>query len=349
MRVLSLQEERQREIELLNNLQDDMAVLENAWKAEKISPKKTVSHLSEIVESVYAIARAESLEYCENVCADIRETLNLIQYKKRKLEASVWTSIAELMRLTKTSLQEEGPAEIDPPSCKDNGRPAPAADSDNGQNDAAAHEHTQPPQEEIQMNKSLQTNVKELLQKAQEALNSGNGENAKQLAMQATEMLAKMEAEEARKKEKTLRGDLEIAVHEESEAEETFARIVEEKTDREKELNQLNTKLSEGRSTFNEKQQACQQVKEQVEKIEAEIASLTEQRKNLLEQFQEAFPARDASERECLRLKKELDKLTPDLELILDSFTSAESQLEKTRQKRLALEEELDKLSAKTC
>jgi chromosome segregation ATPase len=348
MHVLPPQEERQREIDLLDNLLDDLTVLEHAWHKKKVAPQKIVSHLIEILESIQAISRAETLEEFEKIAAEIRGKLNLVLNKKAKLEKKQWAMISELIELVKESLREknafiEGAAwdEKKPSHTNETGRASEEAPSSENSGERI------PPQEENHMDKSLQVNAQELLQKAQEALVSGNGEGAKELAMQAAELLAKIEAEEAKKKEKILRAELEDAAREEAEAEETFARITQEKSDREQEINALSNKLTDARSSFNEQQRACQNIKETVEKIESEISSLNEQRKKLLEQFQEALPARDAAERECNRLKKELDKFTPELELILDSANAAEAQLAKARQKKQTAEAQLESVSSK--
>ncbi|RJP17682.1 MAG: hypothetical protein C4520_15835 [Candidatus Abyssobacteria bacterium SURF_5] len=345
MRVLPPQEERRREVELLCNLQDDMAVLENGWQKKKIPPPKAVSHLCEILESIRAITRAESLDQFENVCIELEEKLTLVQNKKEKLEKHQWTLVSDLIQRVRESLELEESEIIDltsdwtaPPACPEGAR--------NGDS-PATNNHQTPALEEDQMNKPLQTDAQELLRKAQEALISGNGEMAKDLAMQAAGVLAKIEAQEAQKKEKGLRADLEMAVHEEAEAEEAFNRINEELSDRAKEVDQLNAKLAEADSSFTQHQQLCQQIKEQVEKIEAELASLGQQRKNLLEQFQEALPARDAAERECARLKNDLEKLKPELDMIKESAGAAEAQMAKARENKKSLETQIDRLAAR--
>jgi len=343
-------EERRREIELLNNLQDDLAVLENAWSKKKISPQKAAKHLVEIIESVCGVARAGSMEQFERICIDIHKRLGRVQEKEEELGKRQWALISEMMELVKSSCDTGDSPEVDPRLWNESWgmgeAPLQTADDTNAPASADT-ENGLPFREEKQMSKTLRTSAKELLQKAQEALSSGNGESAKDLAMQAAELLAKVEAEEARKKEKSVRADLELAVHEEAEAEEALSKINEELTDRQNEVNQFNNKLSEARSSFTEQQSACQSIKEQVETIEAEISRLNEERKGLLEQFQEALPARDAAERECIRLKNALDKLTPELELILDSAKAAEDQAAKSRQKRELLAVELDNAMAK--
>jgi chromosome segregation ATPase len=382
MQVQNMSDSRRREVFLLNSLHDDLAVLESAWQKKKISPQKAAKHLNEIMQSVEAIAKTESLERFEMICAETRKKLDLVENKKAHLDKRHWALISELVELIKSSLNKgngaaadaetrkedskakpvavipantsDEPPSMEPPSIEPPSMEPPSVESSSVESPRVELPSTEtevdrklPPREENQMNKDLQANAKELLQRAQEALLSGNGENAKELAMQAAELISKLESEEAKKKEKGLRADFEFAVHEEAEAEETLTKIKEEMADSENEIHQLNEKFSEARTSFTEQQQTCQQVKEQIENVESEITRLNEERKTLLSQFQEALPARDAAERECLRLKVEVDKLTPEFELITDSARSAEDQLAKARQKREALEAELNKTVSK--
>lgn len=340
---------RQPQIDLLTNLQDDLSVLENTWQRKKISSPKAAKHLREIVQSVHTIAKAESFGEFETICIETLKRLNSVENKKTDLEKRQWALVSELIEHVKTSLRDATATAADVESRMGtwNAKSSTSGPADGSNGSSSDDLEESSPREEPQMSTSIHANAQELLQKAQEALVSGNGENAKELAMQAAEILAKLEAEEAKKKEKQLRSDLELAVHEEAEAEETLARIKEEMADSENEINQLTNRLSEADSSFKEQQKACQQFKEKIENIEAEITRLNEEHKTLVEQFQEALPARDAAERECVRLKKELEKLAPEMELITDSTSSAEQQLSQARERREILAAELDKVMAK--
>lgn len=194
------------------------------------------------------------------------------------------------------------------------------------------------------MDETLHMDAKELLQKAQEALQLGNGDSAKELALKAAELISKIEVEEAQKKEKHLRDDLELAIHEEVEAEETYEHLKQEMADRNEEFSALNSRMTDAQSSLEEQQHACSKIKEEIEKTEAELARLQGEYKRLREQFQEALPARDAAERECVRVKGQLQNLQPEMEVLTDSLAAAESQLEKARQKRTEKEAALGKI-----
>jgi chromosome segregation ATPase len=202
-------------------------------------------------------------------------------------------------------------------------------------------------QEEDEMPEPRRTDPKELLQKAQEALQSGDGAGAKEFALKAAEIISKLEAEEARKKEKSLRSDLEKAMRDAADAEETFRHLKEEITERDRELAIHATRLAEAQSSFDDRQRSSQEIKEQIDKTEAEIAVLKEKHKELLASYQDTLPARDAVQREVTRARTGVDKLQSEIATMRETVNDGESHAQQAHQRKQAIETELQKLLQK--
>ncbi len=356
---------RQQEVDFLDNLKEDLGVLENSWNKKKLSRKKVVKHFIGIVDSILEIAQSESFEPFEPVCAHIREFLMSVAGGKAELEQSFWSMTLELMDILRDSLRDGAVALADLEEWRSGwwaDAPPQGSQQEDPTGDFDLREsplQESPPEEvddnvealgreEDEMGETSQMDAKELLQKAQEALSSGNGDNAKELALKAAELIAKLEAEEAQKREKGLRDDLEMAAHVEVEAEETLKHLVEELDERERELTPMRNRLADAQASFETQQRACHQLKTQIDETEAELQSLEEKHKRLLDEFHEAMPARDAAERECSKLETEMERLAPEVETISDSVNAAETQLAKARKKREEIEAELEKLTQKT-
>lgn len=348
-------DDRQLELELLENLIEDLRVLENSWKKKKLAPKKVAGHFAEVVGSILDIARSGAPDSFEEACADLKTFAVSVGNGKTHIDQNSWQLTSELAELVRQSLRHDGAGdgllEDWKSRWRDREEPdqVPGRGADFAESPLNARENKEAfAREDDEMGRTLQTDAEQLLRKAQEALSSGNGDDAKELALQAAQLIAEIEVEEARKKEKSLKADLEAAALEEAEAEETLGHLKEEMTEREQELASMNNRLSEAQNAFEQRQDTCHQLKAQIDQVESELASLKEKHQALRGQFEEALPARDAAERECVRLKEELEKLAPETEIIDDSVKAAESQLARARSKKQAIEAELEELAAKT-
>jgi DNA repair exonuclease SbcCD ATPase subunit len=350
---------RQQEVDFLNNLKEDLCVLENSWKKKKLHRKKVIKHFIGIVDSILEIAQSESFEPFEPICADVRDFLVSVASGKAELEQNFWSMTLELMDVLIDSLREGAVAFANLEEWQSRWWADASSEKSREQDPSGGFNPQDSPLEEVddnveafgreenEMGETSQMDAKELLQKAQEALSSGNGDNAKELALKAAELIARLEADEAQKREKQLRADLETAAHVEAEAEETLKHLKEEFDEREQELAPMRNRLAEAQASFETQQRTCQELKAQIDETEAELESLEEKHKLLLDQLQEALPARDAAERERSKLGMEMERLGPEVETITDSVNAAESQLAKTREKREEIEAELEKLAEK--
>ena len=351
-------EERQ-EVVFLNNLREDLHVLESSWGRKRLNRKKILRQLIDILDSVLDIARGESLEPFEAALEEVRTCLTSSTGKKSDIEKQPWDVMSEIMDLLTQSIREGAVPVGALEACRSrwNGESAsreatseePAGDFSHPDPSyqAAGGEAESSAREEDEMANTDQTDPKKLLQKAQQALLSGNGESAKELAFKAAELIAKQEAEETERKREILKADLEVAAQLEAEAEEAFRHIKEHVTERQQEIDALTAQISENESSLEERKHAHQQIKDAIESAEAELAALKEKHQQLLEQFQEALPARDAAERERVRLKSELEKAENEIVALQEGFEEAEHQLTQTRQQRQEIEAKLEKLAEK--
>jgi predicted nucleic acid-binding Zn-ribbon protein len=338
-------------MELLDNLIEDLHVLKNSWRFARQTPDKIARHFTGIVGSALHVARENEL--LEPLCGDLETFVKGVTDDGATIKELHWQLIFELMDLVRDSLQggsvnsdaleqwKSRMEEAQPATPAPATRPAFSLQTEGPMNGDSTVE------EEYHMEGSVRSDVEQLLQRAQEALAGGNSEDAKEFALHAAQLIAKVEAEEAKKKEKTLRTDLEMAILEESEAEETLRHIQEEMNDRTQEIVSLNDRLSEAQASFEQRSRTCQELKSQIDQTETELASLRKKHKDLLEEFQQALPARDAAERECSRLKEQFDKLAPETQTIEDNLKAAEGQLARARQKREHIETQLEKVASK--
>jgi uncharacterized coiled-coil DUF342 family protein len=348
-----------REIDLLENLREDLRVLENSWKRGKLDRKKVIRHLIEIVDSILDVARYESLDPFEAACVEVKKHLMSAAKGRTDFEERLWSLISELAGLVRESLDEgeiafagfegwrsrwsvEAPSERTAKHDASDKQSSPVLSAHVPTNGTSLHI-----QEGDEMRDSIRTDPKDLLQKAQEALLSGDGASAKEFALKAAELIARLETEEARKKEKLLRAEFEKAARTESDAEETFKHLKDEMTERDRELAALATRMAEAQASFEERQRTSQEIKEQIDGTEAEIAALKEKHKELLTKYQETLPARDAAQREMTRAKTNLDKLNSEVGMMRETVNDAESQVTRARQKREGLEAELHKQQEK--
>jgi len=342
------------DIDFLNTLKDDLSVLENSWKRGKLNPGKAAKHFAEIIDSLVEVARSEDVKPFETICTRMRTFLTSVRSGGANLDGACWTMTQQLIGLLKDTISgkpvENGPlqewqsrwdATMSSPSPGERRHMNEYDRNTSGVVEAEDNARVLF-REGKEMVENTHIDPKELLKKAQEALTTGNGENARVLALKAIELIAKMESEESKKKERQLRTDLETAVHIEAEAEETLNHIKQEMDDREHELASLTDRLTQARSSLEEKQNACRQIKKQIEEIETELASLKQNHKELVDQMHEALPARDAAERECGKLTAELERIRPELETLTDSAHAAEAQLARARQKKEAVDAEIE-------
>ena len=350
------------ELKFLNNLKEDLRILENSWRSRNLHPKRVVKHFLEIIDSISEIARSESVEPLELLCADLKQYLTSVAGGKGALGERSWSMTSELMDLLRDSIRE--------------GSAAPAAAGleelkARVYEETSAHQlearetatgparQASPPgdhpvgaqtraQEENKMAITNNENAQELLQEAQKALLSGNGEGAKELALKAARLIAEAEAEELRKKEKILRVDLEAVIHEETDIENSVNEATEKIAGHESELASLTERLAQAQSAFDEREKACQKIGKEIDKVEEKLAEAKEKHKEVLDRFQEFLPARDAAERECTKIKAEYGDLPKKIETMRESLQELEHRLAEVRGRKTKTEAELEKLAEKT-
>ncbi len=324
-----------------------------------LSEGKTVKHFLEIVSSVHDVAQEESAESLEPAWADLKDHLISVASGKSVFWDGSWNVTGELMDMLCNALRD---VSVTPDGIEDfrtrvrketrsrltSGRSASDGLSPEASPKASTGDsmngHTQ---EENQMADAIQNDPKKLLEEAQEALLSGKGESAKELAMKAAELIAEAEAKEARRKEEKLRSDLEGVVYEESAAEALVSETKEKLTASENQLALINKRLADARSAFEERESDCQKLKKDIESTEAEIASLREKQKLLRQRFEEAAPARDAAKRECNKIESECGNLPSEVAKLREDLQDTERHLAEIRSQKSAIESQMENLTRK--
>jgi len=358
VRFIFGEHEERQEVVFLNNLKEDLQVLENSWRKRRPNRKKILKHFIEILDSILDIARAESLEPYEDILGEVRSQLTSDASKRGDSEDQPWGQMWEIIDLLTQSLRDGAVPTAALEACRsrwneqsnvpDSGGEEPSGDSDHPvSSPETAHGEVESSEQEEEMSRTDQADPNNLLERAQQALLSGDGENAKELALKAAEIIARQGAEEAEKKRELLKADLDVATQLEAEAEETFRHIKEQMTEREQETGTLANSLAENESALEERKRVHREIKDQLESTEVELAALKEKHGQLLEQFQEALPARDAAERECTRLRTELEKAESEVAALRESSTDAENQLTQARWQKQEIEAKLEKLMEK--
>lgn len=350
-----------QDLKFLDNLKEDLRVLETSWRNKNLKSARVVLHFAEIIDSLSEMARIEAIESAGVICASLKEYLASVAAGKAVLGDRSWATASDLIDLLADSLREgdvpfaglenlktrwKGEAECSESPLAD----APIADAptDSNSPNAVSADAESPKLEVNEMSEINGIDPKELLQQAQEALLSGQGESAKKLALKAAELIAQGEVEQMKQKELSLRSDLENIISEESEVERSMDSTKEMIADREADLSKLTERLSKAQSSFDERETACKQIREDIQKTEAQMASIKAKHKELLDLFQEVLPARDAAERECTKIKTEYGELPAETESMRDSLQDMEHRLEQIRQKKANVEAELEKLAEKT-
>jgi uncharacterized phage infection (PIP) family protein YhgE len=350
-------EVEQQDLKYLDNLKEDLQILETSWRNQNLKPKRLVRHFQEIMDSLSEIARVEAIESAGVVCASLKEYLASVAAGNTNLRERAWATTADLIDLLADSLREGNVPHAGLENLKTrwkeetNGEELPDKDVSTEAvhaeesplvvpNGAQAHNL-----EENEMSPNNGSDAKELLQKAQEALLSGQGEDAKALALKAAELIAQGEVEERKQKELSLRTDLENIISEESEAEQSGIHIKEKIAESEETLNELTERLSKAQSTLDEREAACRKIRDDIEQAEAQMAAMKEKHKELLDQFQEVLPARDAAERECTKIKAEYGELPLEIESLRDRMQDMDHRLEQIRKRKTDAEAELEKFA----
>jgi predicted nucleic acid-binding Zn-ribbon protein len=345
------------DFKFLANLKEDLSVLETSWKNKSLHPKRVVQHFMEIIDSIAEVARVESLEPAGAICADLKEYLSSAANGKAGIGERSWNTAAELIDLLCDSVGEDGEASVGLEELRtswieraDSDETSAAKESTKNAWATSAAEAEVPDAkplnlEESKMPASNGTDPQELLKMAQEALLSGEGESAKEMALKAAELIAQGAAEERKKKELVLKTDLENITNEESEIELSITHTNERISEQETKLNGLTERLSEAQSMLDRREAECKEVRDGIDKAEAEMAAIKERHKALLDKFQEALPARDAAERECARIKTEYGEAPADIESLRDDMQNLEHRAEDIRGKKAEAEAELGKLA----
>lgn len=344
--------DEQYDLKFLNNLREDLRILETSWRNKNLRRKRVVHHFIEIIDSIAEIARVESVEPARAICADLKEYLAMAANRKANLEERSWTTAAELIDLLSDSLGEEtepssGLEELRISWKKQVGSRGRQAESAAASPGAEPGDAESPNLEEIKMTDSNGTDPQKLLAMAQEALLSGQGESAKEMALKAAELITQGAAEERKKKELNLTTDLENIASEQSEIDLSISHTNERISERETELHTLTESLSEAQSSLDKHEASCKQVRDDIDRTEAKMAALKEQHKEMLDRFQEALPARDAAERECAKIKAAYGELPADIESLRDALHELEHRAKQIRQKKDDTEAELEKLAQK--
>jgi DNA repair exonuclease SbcCD ATPase subunit len=345
--VVSSGNGERQEIKFVNTLKEDLNTLGHSWQNKNLDGKKVVKHFLEILNSLSDIAEGDSFE---PAFAELEEYLGSVRSGKADLWEGAWNLTGELMDLLCDSLREGSVATDSMQELHSRIMQETHAriTADQKTADASGSDGAKTlDQEEKQMADDTRIDPKELLAKAQEALLSGEGENAKEFALKAVQLIAEVETEEAKKREKALRTDLDSLVHEEAEAE-TFLSETREKTAQmEEELAAFNKRLADAESAFEKRESECREVKKEIEDAEAEMNSLKEKHKELKSRFQEVLPARDAAQRECSKIRGEAGEMPSEVEVLKESLQEAEGRLEEIRKRKPEIETEMAKLAEK--
>jgi chromosome segregation ATPase len=343
----------QQDTKYLDNLKEDLKVLETSWRNNNLKPRRVVHHLVEIIDSLAEIARVEDIESAGVLCTSLREYLASVASGKADLEDRSWTTASDLIDLLADSVTGDNVPfagfENLKTRWKEEEELSERSDADVPADTKSAHaasaDMESPTLEVSQMSEINEVDAKELLQKAQDALLSGQGESAKELALQAAEIIAQAEAEERKQTELRVRADLENIISEESEVERSIASTKEMIADREEDLGKLSERLSLAQSTLEERETACKQIREDIESTENQMNALKEKHKELLDLFQEVLPARDAAERECSKINAEFGDLPAEAESMRETLQDMEQRMERIRQKKGDAEAELETLA----
>lgn len=348
------------DVAFLDNLKEDLRVLEKSWHNKNLKLKRVIRHFEEILDSLSEIARVEAIEAAGVICDSLKDHLASVAGGKAELGEQAWATTVELIDLLADSLRKgnvpyagfenlktrwkqgaDGPEQPSLAVPNETGRltkrPGTASDGTQAHN-----------LEENEMSSNDGIDPNELLKKAQEALLSGQDDSAKELALKAAELISTGAAEERRQKELTLRTDLENIINEESEAEQSMTHINEKIAEREEALNEVTERLSQAHAALDERENACRQVREQIDKVEAQMAEIKQKHKELLDSFQEVLPARDAAERECTKIKAQYGELPVEIESLRDRLQDMEHRLEQIRKRKVTTEAELEKFGVKT-
>jgi len=136
-----------------------------------------------------------------------------------------------------------------------------------------------------------------LLQRAAEAAAAGRDDEAQTLAARATELLAAQVRERKAAQLKELRNQLHVIVSEVEAAEGELA-------DAESQCEQLHASAAQAQqlrddaeASYLQQAESLEQAKAELEEIERRMAELQETQRTLMTQFEEALPAKEASER----------------------------------------------------
>lgn len=344
-------------VKFLKRLEEDLRVLETSWLNKNLHPKRVVRHFEEIIDSVAEITRTEGLDPAETICADLKEYLASVAGGHASLGERSWMTALELIDLVSDSLRSGSEASSDLEklhtrwaeeallleTAMDETPDSPGRQSRPSWEGFGESEVHNP--EESEMTDISKMDPQELLLKAQKALSSGDGEGAKEMALKAAEMIARIEAEERKKREKALQSDLEAVAREESELEQSIYHTKEKIAGREKELGELTERLSQAQAALDEREAASREIRREIDETEAEMTAIKEKHKQLLDRFQEVLPARDAAERECTRIKGEYGELPAQIESLRDDLQGLELQMEQIRQRKAETEAELARIS----
>jgi predicted nucleic acid-binding Zn-ribbon protein len=344
-------------VRFLKRLEEDLRVLKNSWMNKNLHPKRVVRHFVEIVDSISEIAQAESLEPAEIICADLKDYLASVAGGRASLGERSWVTALELVELVSNSLNNgsgaAGSLEELHARWVEGAASSETATNENpdspGCETHPSWETFDEPQtynlEENKMVDPSKMDPQELLQEAQNALLSGDGGGAKEMALKAAEMIVKIEAEERKKRESALRDILGAVLVEESELENSISQAEEAIGGREEELNELTERLSEAQSAFDERETECKEIRGEIDNAETEIASIKEKHLKLLDRLQEMLPARDAAERQCAKIKGEYGELPTEIESLRDNLHELELRMEPIRQRKTDAEAELAEIS----
>lgn len=359
-----------QELKFLNNLKEDLHVLQTSWQKKKLRPKKVVRPFVEIVDSIAEIARAESLERTRATCVDLKKHLETVARGSTNLNKRSWETASKLIDQLSDSLRqgtappgelEDSPAQSEkkPRSDESRKKDAPAkagspnadsakADSPNADSAVVPDDEKTPNLEESKMPHMNPKDPEELLRQAQEALVSGKGENAREMALKAAELITQAEAEDRKKQEYVLKVDLENLVREEKEIEQAMTHTKEQIGEGDEKLNAITDRLAEAQDSVDKHEAACKKVQDEIDETEAHMATIRERQQQLAERLQEVQPAHDAADREFAKIKSEYGELPTEIEALRDSLMTLDHQMGQLRKKKDETEAKLEELAVKS-
>jgi chromosome segregation ATPase len=343
------------EIRFLNGLRDDLRILQHSWRNGTLPREKVFKVFREIIDSIDELAPTESLETVDLICDDLREYVTVSPNGNGSAGERAWTLTLELIDLLGASMDEETADAVDFEEFHSRilEEKNMKSSENNELREEASQPRTEPQTESVEQEGTIMaeavttTNPQELLQQAHEALMSGNGESAKQLALKAADLISKQEAEAARRRENELRTELDRVVDEESRTEDSLRQIKDDVAEREQQVGSLQARLEQARTAFAERDQACTALKKQIHLTEEELATLKQKYKELFDSFHEALPARDAADRERAKIEAEYETVAPDIEGLRDDMQALERRLEDIRRARIQTEAGLQALANK--